>query len=140
MTTTTTQWTNRYAPSLADFEELAADAWERVPEAFRKMCGNVLFRIEDFPADDVLADLGLESPFDLMGLYHGVSLDQKTSADVPRGPDMVFLYRRPILDVWAEGEDSLGHLIAHVLIHEVGHHFGLSDADMEGIEATVDWN
>lgn len=127
-------WADAHAPTLNEFELLAADAWERIPETFRALCGDVLIRIEDFPAEEVVRSFGLESPFDIMGLYHGVSLDKKSVADIPRGPDVVFLYRRPIIDVWAEGEDTLGHLVAHVLIHEIGHHFGLSDDDMEAIE------
>lgn len=125
------------APTLADFEQLAAEAWERMPDTFRKMCGDVLIRIEDYPEDDVLKELGLESPFDLMGLYQGVSLDRKSVSDLPRGPDLVVLYRRPMLDYWAEYEETLGHLVAHVLIHEIGHHFGLSDEDMQALEDAV---
>ena len=131
------EWGRRRAPDLAEFEELAALAWQRLPQAFRALCGDVLIRIEDFPTEEVLRELGLESPFDLMGLYHGVSLDKKSIMDVPRGPDMVFLYRRPLLDYWAEGNETLGHLVTHVLVHEIGHHFGLSDADMTRIEETV---
>jgi len=93
--------------------------------------------VEDFPTDEVLRDLGIDSPFDLMGLYHGVSVDKKSVMDSMRVPDMVFLYRRPLLDYWAEGSESLGDLVTHVLVHEIGHHFGLSDADMERIEASV---
>jgi len=105
------------------------------------MCGDVLIRVEDFPTEEVLDELKLESPFDLMGLYHGVSLDKKSVSDLPRGPDLVFLYRRPLLDVWAEGTETLGHLVTHVLVHEIGHHFGLSDRDMAGIEeAAIDGN
>jgi predicted Zn-dependent protease with MMP-like domain len=127
-------WARRRAPDLGEFEELAAAAWRRLPAQFRALCGDVLIRVEDFPTEDVLAELKLESPFDLMGLYHGVSLDKKSVMDLPRGPDMVFLYRRPLLDYWAEGEETLGHLVTHVLVHEIGHHFGLSDADMASIE------
>jgi len=131
------EWGRRRAPELAEFEELAALAWQRLPSEFRALCGDVLIRIEDFPTEEVLRDLGLESPFDLMGLYHGVSLDKKSVMDVPRGPDMVFLYRRPLLDYWAEGNETLGHLVTHVLVHEIGHHFGFSDADMARIEESV---
>jgi len=131
------EWGRRRAPDLAEFEELAALAWQRLPSEFRGLCGDVLIRIEDFPTEEVLRDLGLESPFDLMGLYHGVSLDKKSVMDVPRGPDMVFLYRRPLLDYWAEGNETLGHLVTHVLVHEIGHHFGFSDADMARIEESV---
>jgi predicted Zn-dependent protease with MMP-like domain len=131
------QWARQQAPSLDDFEELAAAAWARLPEQFRALSSDVLIRVEDFPTDDVLKSLGLEGPFDLLGLYQGVSLDRKSVMDVPSGPDMVFLYRRPLLDCWAEGSETLGALVTHVLVHEIGHHFGLSDADMEAIEAAA---
>jgi predicted Zn-dependent protease with MMP-like domain len=130
-------WGRRRAPDLGDFEELAAQAWASLPRAFRDLCGDVVVRVEDFATEEVLRELKLESPFDLMGLYQGVSFDKKSVMDVPRAPDMVFLYRRPLLDYWADGEETLGHLIAHVLVHEIGHHFGLSDADMERIETSV---
>lgn len=128
-------WAGRYAPSLADFEDLAAAAWRRLPGEFRSMCGDVVIRVEDFATQDVLRDLKIESPFDLMGLYQGVSLDRKSVMDPAGMPDMVFLYRRPMLDYWAEGGETLGHLVTHVLVHEIGHHFGLSDAAMAHIEA-----
>jgi predicted Zn-dependent protease with MMP-like domain len=130
-------WGRKRAPDLGEFEELAALAWERLPPEFRALCSGVVIRIEDFAVEEVLRELGLESPFDLMGLYQGVSLDKKSVMDVPRGPDMVFLYRRALLDYWAEGNETLGHLVTHVLVHEIGHHFGLSDADMEHIEASI---
>ena len=134
-------WCHRRAPTLVEFEELADLAWRRLPAEFRTMCGNVAIRVEDFPAEDVLDELQLESPFDLMGLYHGVSLDKRSVSDLPRMPDMVFLYRRPLLDVWAEGNETLGDLVTHVLVHEIGHHFGLSDRDMAAIEeVAVDTN
>lgn len=128
-------WKTAKAPSLADFELMAAAAWEKLPANFRELAGDLVIRVDDFAADDILDDLGIEDPFELTGLYQGVSLDQKSVSDVPREPDMVFLYRRPILDEWASGDEELGHLIAHVLIHEIGHHFGFSDDDMEDIEA-----
>ena len=131
-------WRHAMAPSLADFEELAAEAWERLPDHFRSACGSVAIRIEDWPTDDILDDLEIESPYDLMGLYNGVSLDKKSVGDQPTMPDMVLLYRRPILDYWTEHEEALGMIISHVLIHEIGHHFGFSDADMEEIERQVD--
>jgi predicted Zn-dependent protease with MMP-like domain len=130
-------WGRKRAPDLGEFEELAALAWQRLPPEFRALCGDVVIRIEDFAVEEVLRELGLESPFDLMGLYQGVSLDKKSIMDVPRGPDMVFLYRRALLDYWAEGNETLGHLVTHVLVHEIGHHFGFSDADMERIEASI---
>ena len=130
-------WKTAEAPSLVDFEILAATAWEKLPAEFRAMVGDVVVRIEDFAPDEVLDELGIEDPFELTGLYQGVSLDQKSVSDIPREPDMVFLYRRPILDEWASGTEELGHLVAHVLIHEIGHHFGFSDDDMEAVEAGV---
>jgi predicted Zn-dependent protease with MMP-like domain len=128
-------WRGATAPSLADFEQLAAEAWERLPHEFRSMCADVIIRIDDFATDEVLKSLEIESPFDLMGLYQGVSLDRKSVMDSGREPDMVFLYRRAILDYWAEGDEALGALVTHVLVHEIGHHFGLSDEDMEALEA-----
>ena len=130
-------WSDRQAPSLADIERLAAEAWQRLPEDFRNLCGDVVIRVEDFPTDDVQRAMKLESPFDLLGLYHGVSIDKKSVMDPVGLPSMVFLYRRPMLDYWAEHGETLGHLVTHVLVHEIGHHFGLSDADMAYIEASV---
>jgi predicted Zn-dependent protease with MMP-like domain len=99
------------------------------------LTGDLLIRIEDFATDEVLDSMGIESAFDLLGLYSGVDLARKSVMDVSAMPDMVFLYRRPILDYWAEHEETLGAILTHVLVHEIGHHFGLSDADMERIEA-----
>lgn len=129
------KWQTATAPSLADFEALAQAAWERLPGTFRELARDVIIRVQDFATDEVLDELGIDDPYDLTGLYQGVSLDKQSVLDGPRDPDMVFLYRRAILDEWAaSGEEELGHLIAHVLIHEIGHHFGFSDDDMEAIE------
>ena len=130
-------WARKRAPDLAQFEELAGAAWQRLPADFRRLCTDLVIRIEDFPTEEVLREMRLESPFDILGLYQGVSLDKRSVMDLPRTPDMVFLYRRPILDCWAEGEETLGHLVTHVLVHEIGHHFGFSDADMHAIEAAA---
>ena len=135
--TSVTEWRDAMAPDLAVFQALATTAWERLPGQFRQMCGDLVIRIEDFATDEVLDELEIESPFELLGLYQGVALTNKSLADVPREPDMVFLYRRAILDEWTNGEDSLGEIITHVLIHEIGHHFGFSDGDMEEIENNV---
>jgi predicted Zn-dependent protease with MMP-like domain len=132
------KWQLARAPTISEFEALAADAWQRLPSEFRDKARDVLIRVEEFGTDEVLDSLGIDSPYDLLGLYHGVSLDQKSVMDLPRQPDMVFLYRRPILEEWAEGGESLGDLITHVLVHEIGHHFGFSDDDMERIEAGAD--
>jgi predicted Zn-dependent protease with MMP-like domain len=128
-------WKGATAPTLADFEVIAASAWERIEPEFREVCGDLVIRVEDFALDEVLDELDIDSPFDLMGLYQGLSLDQKSVLDVPREPDMVFLYRRAILDYWTEnGDETLGDIITHVLVHEIGHHFGFSDDDMAEIE------
>ncbi|MGW8207014.1 MAG: metallopeptidase family protein, partial [Hyphomicrobiaceae bacterium] len=125
-------WTTAVAPSLDDIERLAIAAWQRLPGEFRRVCGDVVIRIDEFATEEVLDSLGIESPFELMGLYQGVSLDRRSVMDPPREPDRVFLYRRAILDYWADaGDESLGDLVTHVLVHEIGHHFGFSDADME---------
>ncbi|MEQ1753329.1 MAG: metallopeptidase family protein [Micropepsaceae bacterium] len=126
------------APTLDDFESLANDIFERLPATFRKRCGQVLFRVEDLPDDDVTAELELESPFDILGLFQGVDLAQAGADDDDTGePNIIFLYRRAILDEWADAEIALGDILAHVIIHEVGHHFGLSDEEMERIESAV---
>jgi predicted Zn-dependent protease with MMP-like domain len=132
-------WREAPSPTLADFEAMAAHAWQRLPAHFRQMCGDLVIRVEDFGAEDILDEMGIEDAYDLMGLYQGVSLNNKSVGDLPREPDLVFLYRRPILDYWSEGEELLGDIITHVLVHEIGHHFGFSDDDMEEIEtqATV---
>ena len=127
-------WRKLEAPSLAEFEKIATAAYESLPSRFRALTGDLLIRIEDFATDAVLDSMGIPSAFDLLGLYQGVDLAHKSVLDSGSIPDMVFLYRRPILDYWAEHEETLGAIITHVLVHEIGHHFGLSDADMERIE------
>lgn len=122
------------APSLSDIESLAAEAYARLPAAFRALCGGVVIRVEDFPSEDVMAEMKAGA-FDLLGLFQGVGLAHDQAVpETGRMPNMVFLYRRPMLDYWAEHEETLGAVVTHVLVHEIGHHFGLSDADMEAIE------
>ena len=130
-------WSKQQSPSLLELDAMAQAAYRRLPQRFRALTGDVLIRVEDLPTDEVLDSLGIDSPFDLLGLYSGVDLARKSVMDVSAVPDMVFLYRRPILDYWAEHEETLGAILTHVLIHEIGHHFGLSDDDMERIEAEV---
>jgi predicted Zn-dependent protease with MMP-like domain len=131
----TIDWDSRQAPSLDDLELLARDAFAGLPDDFRKLTGEIQFRVADFPDDEVLDEMGFESPFDLLGLFHGVGMAHDSAiAQTGRMPNMIWLYRRPILDYWAEHEETLGGVVTHVLIHEIGHHFGLSDDDMEAIE------
>ena len=136
MTKSPSPWRDAAAPSLDDFSALARAAFADLPDAFRKLAGEVLFRVEDFADPEVLEAVGIDDPFELTGLYQGVDLASRSILDPSRGVAMVFLYRRPILDEWADqGDVTLGELIAHVLVHEIGHHFGLSDDDIEAIEA-----
>lgn len=128
-------WQDRLAPGLDDLEALAAKAYAELPAEFRALCGDILIRVAEFPDDDVLDEMGIDSPFDLLGLFHGVGLAHRGEVRTGEAPNMIWLYRRPLLDYWAEHEDSLGTLVRHVLVHEIGHHFGLSDEDMEAIEA-----
>jgi predicted Zn-dependent protease with MMP-like domain len=127
-------WQGAQAPSLAELEAIADQAFKRLPRHFRDLCKDVVIRVEDFPTDEVLDAFGAESAFDLLGLYRGVDMARQSVMDPAAMPEMVFLYRRPILDYWAEHEETLGHIVTHVLVHEIGHHFGLSDADMHRIE------
>ncbi|HEX9465988.1 MAG TPA: metallopeptidase family protein [Alphaproteobacteria bacterium] len=124
-------------PSLDDLEALANAAFKSLPDHFVRHIRNMVIRVEDFPDEETEREMELESPFDILGLYRGVSLDRKSSGDPAPMPDMIFLYRRPILDYWCETGEDLAHVVRHVLIHEIGHHFGLSDDDMEAIEAQV---
>jgi predicted Zn-dependent protease with MMP-like domain len=138
LTKTVEDWADKPAPTLEDFEAIAVKAYRGLPESFRTLTEGVSIRIEDFPTDDVLTEMGIESEFDLLGLFQGIGLAQDGAVpQTGQMPNMVFLYRRPILDYWAEHEETLGHIVAHVLIHEIGHHFGLSDDDMEAIEAAT---
>lgn len=124
------------APSLDDFAGLAETAFAHLPEAVRRMTGHVVFRVQEFADDETLDALGIEDPYDLTGLYRGVDLSRRSVLDPATEPSLIFLYRRPILDEWAaRGDVSLQALVAHVLVHEIGHHFGLSDAQIEAIEA-----
>ncbi|MEA3048808.1 MAG: hypothetical protein QOG84_644 [Sphingomonadales bacterium] len=123
-----------FAPDAAALELLAEAAISRLPETFRRHLANVVLRIEDYADDEVLAQLGIEDPFELTGLYSGRSLDKQDSWTSGELPPMIHLYRRPLLDEWAETGVSLEDLITHVIVHEIGHHFGFSDAQMHAIE------
>ncbi len=131
-------WTALKAPSLADMEVVAHALFERLPKGFRDLCEGMIIRVDDFPTDEVLDEMGCETEFDLLGLFQGVGLPHQSNQDIARLPNMVWLYRRPILDYWAEHDETLGDIVRHVLIHEIGHHFGLSDDDIADIEAGAD--
>ncbi|ADZ68870.1 metallopeptidase family protein [Polymorphum gilvum] len=132
------RWRNSTAPDLETFEALATEAFAALPEAFRSLCADLVITVDEFPSDDMLDSVEAEDPFDLLGLFEGIGFAQG-GADLATGqrPNRIWLFRRPILDYWAAYEESLGAVISHVLIHEIGHHFGLSDEDMETIEAAA---
>jgi predicted Zn-dependent protease with MMP-like domain len=121
-------------PSLADLEEMAQQALTTIPEELRRHVGSVVIRVEEFPDEETEKAMELASPFDILGLYQGVALPLQSTGAQRQSLDMIFLYRRPILDYWCETGEALDHVVRHVLIHEIGHHFGFSDEDMERIE------
>ena len=123
------------APTLADIEALAERALGTIPAELKRHLGNIVIRVDEFPDEEVEEEMGLESPFDVLGLYRGVALPHKSVASTRADADMVFLYRRPLLDYWCETGEDLYRVVRHVLIHEFGHHFGFSDDDMERLEA-----
>ena len=131
-------WRPLKAPSLAEFEVMAIEAFRKLPDNFRALCTDLVIRIDDFPTDEVLDHLGARSEFDVLGLFQGVGLPFRSESAPVQMPNLIWLYRRPILDYWAEHDDTLGEIITHVLVHEIGHHFGMSDADMEAIERAAD--
>ena len=131
-------WADRTAPSLDDFEQIAAAAFEALPPEFKALAGNVPCAVSDFPDEETMREMELETEFDILGLFRGVGLPQGGATPFTgQLPNQVWLYRRPIIDYWAESEEgeTLGQIITHVLVHEIGHHFGFSDDDMEAIEA-----
>ncbi|HKA74903.1 MAG TPA: metallopeptidase family protein [Xanthobacteraceae bacterium] len=130
-------WRGIKAPSLAELEVLAIAAFRQLPQQFRTLCEDLVIRVDDFPTDEVLDELNAQSEFDLLGLFQGVGVPFRSDSAPVRLPNMIWLYRRPILDYWAEHDESLGKIVTHVLVHEIGHHFGLSDDDMEKIEAAA---
>ena len=127
-------WRPVKAPSLAAFEVLAGDVFRHLPKGFRDLCSNVVIQVDDFPSHDVMRRMGVRSPYGLLGLFHGVGLPFRSESSLPLMPNMIWLYRRPILDYWADHDETLGAVVKHVLVHEIGHHFGLSDDDMHAIE------
>ncbi|PYE25312.1 putative Zn-dependent protease with MMP-like domain [Rhizobium sp. PP-WC-2G-219] len=131
-------WRERHAPTISTFESLTLEAYGHLPEEFRLLATDLIIVIEDFPDDDVFEDMALETPFDLLGLFEGRGIGERFTMETGTMPNRITLYRRPILDYWAENDETLGDIITHVLIHEIGHHFGLSDDDMERIEASVE--
>lgn len=131
-------WRPLKAPSLVEIEVMASEIFRHLPRRFRDLCVDLVIQVDDFPTDEVLEQMDAESEFDLLGLFQGVGLPFRTESAPMQMPNMIWLYRRPILDYWAEHDETLGAIVRHVLVHEVGHHFGLSDADMAAIEETAE--
>ncbi|HEY8269027.1 MAG TPA: metallopeptidase family protein [Xanthobacteraceae bacterium] len=132
-------WHDATAPSPAEFEVLADAAYQRLPDRFRALCKGLVIHVTDFPTEDVLKGMEIDDEFGILGLFSGIGLPHDGAVpETGRLPNLIHLYRRPILDYWAAHEEALGAIIAHVLVHEIGHHFGLSDDDMERIEHEAD--
>ena len=131
-------WQMAKTPSLAELERLAAEIFRNLPKQFRDLCADVVIQVDDFPTDEVIEAMRAETEFDLLGLFQGVGLPFRSESAPMQMPNMIWLYRRPILDYWAEHNEALGDIVRLVLIHEIGHHFGLSDAAMEAIEQAAD--
>jgi predicted Zn-dependent protease with MMP-like domain len=131
-------WRPMKAPSLAELEVLAGEVFRHLPRRFRDLATDVVIQVNDFPSDEVLKEMRAETEFDLLGLFQGIGLPFRAESAPVQMPNMIWLYRRPILDFWAEHEETLGAIVKHVLVHEIGHHFGLSDADMAAIEQVAD--
>jgi predicted Zn-dependent protease with MMP-like domain len=130
-------WRPVKAPSLAELEALAGEVFQHLPKRFRDLAADVVIRVDDFPTEDVLDEMQADSEFDLLGLFQGVGLPFRSESAAVQMPNMVWLYRRPILDYWAEHDETLGAIVKHVLVHEIGHHFGLSDSDMAAVEEST---
>ena len=125
-------------PSADEIEAIARETIQRLPQPFSESIGDIVLLVQDFADEETLRQMGIEDPFDLSGLYEGIPLTERSVEQSGTLPERIFLYRRPILDEWADGDESLEHLVAHVLIHEVGHHFGLSDDDIHALEDSVE--
>ena len=131
-------WRPLKAPTLEEFEVMAIEAFRRLPENFRATCTDLVIKIDDFATDEVLDHLGAKSEFDVLGLFQGIGLPFQSNSAPVQMPNIIWLYRRPILDYWSEHDETLGEIVTHVLVHEIGHHLGMSDDDMEAIERAAD--
>ena len=130
----TRNWQTAFAPTLDELELMAREAYAHLPGQFRALTGEIVLEVADFPTDEIMDSLALETPFDLLGVFEGRGIAERWNPQTGEGPNRVTLFRRAILDYWAENDETLGDIVTHVLVHEIGHHFGLSDEDMERIE------
>jgi len=128
-------FTHVKSPDTDEIKRLAEAAWQSLPEDFRALCQAMAILVDEWPSDDVLAEFETEDdPTGILGLYQGIALTEQGAGDIPDAPHLVLLYRQPILAYWSQYDETLGDIVRHVLVHEIGHHFGLSDEDMEAIE------
>lgn len=127
-------WSTKFAPTLAELQSLAIEAYAHMPEEFRALCGDIIIEVVDFPDDQIVEDLDLETPFDILCLFEGSGLGERFHLKSREGPDRLMLFRRAILDYWSENEETLGDIVSHILLYEIGQHFGLSESEMERLE------
>jgi predicted Zn-dependent protease with MMP-like domain len=138
MTSDLQLWRTAKAPSLEDIERMAEEAYRQLPDEFRSLCNDLVIRVAEYATDDVLDAMGVESELDLMGLFQGVGLPFRSESASGQMPNLVWLYRVPMLLYWAEHDETIGSIVTHVLVHEIGHHFGMSDEDMDRIERATE--
>jgi predicted Zn-dependent protease with MMP-like domain len=130
-----TDWTGLRAPDAAEMEAMARAAAAKLPSEFASRAQDVAIRVMEFAPDEMLDELEVDDPFELTGLYDGIPVTEKSVSDQPGGPDIIWLFRRPLMDEWvSRGDVTLGELIAHVVVHELAHHFGWSDEDIARID------
>jgi len=130
-------WPRARAPSLAEFEAMAYAIYQRLPDQFRGLCEDLIVQVDNFATDEVIDHMGIEDRYNLLGLFQGVGLPFRSVTASGQMPNLIWLYRRPILAYWVEHDETLEGIVTHVLVHEIGHHFGLSDDDIERIEANA---
>ncbi|UXN03937.1 MULTISPECIES: metallopeptidase family protein [unclassified Bartonella] len=131
-------WKAKLAPSLGELDSLTVEAYAQLPEKFRALCGDLIISVTDFPEDQIIEDMGLDSPFELLGLFEGNGIGERFSFPTGEKQNRMTIFRRAILDYWSENPETLGDILTQILIYEIGNHFGLSDKDMEQVEEAAE--